>query len=164
MKYSIQKLSVKHLDVITTSIANALKEDSPHYKPETILSYHRNIYNKKYFLRLLKEKKSAVLGVFYENIFIGLIVLKAEYGGVLKVDWLVVKKEFRNKGAGNFLLEQAEKWALAHRYHYLYLYTENDKNIAYYQKRGFRYIGKHENSWFGEVEHVMEKSLQDKPF
>jgi hypothetical protein len=41
----------------------------------------------------------------------------------------------------------------------MYLYTETEANKSFYQNKGFKYIGTHENAWFGETEHLFGKHL-----
>lgn len=72
---------------------------------------------------------------------------------------MAVKKNFRGEGIGTKLIEELDKWALANKFHYIYLNTETDKNIEFYKKRGFRYVGIQKNSWFGEDEHILEKNV-----
>lgn len=163
MKYSFQKLSIEYINQITGIIADAIKNDFPMYKKETNRSYLQ-VFDKEFFTKYLTNDKKHVFGAFSDNVLSGLICFKEDDGGVIFIQWLVVRKEFRQKGVGTFLLKEFEKWALEHKYHYAYLMTESDENISFYTKRGFRYIGKHPNSWFGELEHEMGKSLRNKPF
>lgn len=164
MNYTFHRLSSAQIGEVTTIIYNTLKNDFKQYKQETVQSYINNILNKKYFLKLLHNKKNAVIGAYAEKTLIGLIIVIAEFGGVVSIGWLVVKTAYRQKGVGTTLLKEAEKWAVKNKFHYAYLRTESDQNIAFYTKRGFRYIGKHTNSWFGENEHLLEKHLQKNTF
>ena len=163
MAYLIKQLSLKHIDEITSIVSYAIKNDFPEYKKETNLAYLQ-IFNKEFFTKFLKDHKKHIFSAFSKNVLTGFVCMKEDFGGVLFIDWLVVKKEFRKKGVGTFLLNETAKWALKNKFHYLYLFTESNQNIAFYEKRGFRYIGKHLNSWFGETEHELGKSLRDKPF
>lgn len=163
MNYSIQKLSLKHLDEIISIVSDAIKNDFPMYKKETNTSYLQ-VFNKDFFTKFLKDHNNHVFGAFSNNFLAGLICIKEDFGGVILIYWLVVKEEFRQKGVGTFLLKEIEKWSLDNYYHYAYLFTESDKNLDFYKKRGFQYIGKHANSWFGETEHEMGKSFRDKSF
>jgi ribosomal protein S18 acetylase RimI-like enzyme len=162
MNFSIQQLSIDNSAEVTEMITSSLKQDFP-YKKKTIAEYCK-IYNKSYFTKLVRSKKNVIFGASEEDKLIGIISVKTEYGGVMYIDWVVIKREFRGKGLGTILLEKAEEWALAHKLHYEYLFTETDKNIEFYKKRGFRFVGTHFNSWFGETEHVLGKTLRDKPF
>jgi len=163
MNVSIKKLSVNEAKIIADVISTSLKEQDFPYQEKTDLAYSR-IYSKEYFTKFLEKKDHAVFGAYQNENLVGIIVMMENDGGVLHIDWLVIKKEFRGKGFGTLLLKEAGKWALEQHLHYVYLFTETDKNIAFYEKRGFHYIGKHSNSWFGETEHILGKLLRDKPF
>jgi len=164
MGYVIQKLSLNDLPKIIQLVHTSLTNDFPEYQPRAALIYKKRIYNKKYFQKFLKKKGNAAFGAFNNSNLIGYCAIKADDGGVIYIDWLVVDNKYRNQGIGSTLLKQAEKWGLKHYYHYIYLHTESQKNINYYKKRGFDYIGTHRRFWFGVDEHLMQKLLQDKPF
>ncbi|MGA2911313.1 MAG: GNAT family N-acetyltransferase [Candidatus Levyibacteriota bacterium] len=159
----MQQLSVESVVEVAEIVANSLKQQDFPYKQKTNLAYCK-IYNQEYFTKLLNNKENAIFGAYQGLKLAGVIVIKTEEGGVMHIDWLIVKKEFRGMGVGTLLLKEAEKWALANKLHYAYLFTETDKNIEFYKKRGFRFVGEHLNSWFGETEYALEKSLRDKPF
>lgn len=164
MDFKIEKInSIKDIDKAAEIVSTALQEDFPTYKKETILAYRRGLFSKKGFRKFFKNKENIMLGAYDGNL-IGFIGLKTEYGGVIFIDWLAVKKGFRGKGIGGTLLQHAEKWALANKFHYLYLFTETAKNMEFYKKRGFTYVGTHSKSWFGEDEHVLAKVLRSQPF
>lgn len=149
--------SLKDVEKAAKIVDTALCEDFP-YKKETIQAYQKDIFNEKY------TNENIIIGAFKENELVGLIALKPDFGGVVFIDWLVVEKSHRGKGLGLLLLEETEKWALENKFHYLYLCTETEKNKEFYTKRGFRYVGTHYKSWFGENEHIFEKILKEKPF
>jgi GNAT superfamily N-acetyltransferase len=164
MAYLLKSLTPDFVDEITSVISDAIKDDFPEYKPETNSSYRTRVFTVDYFAKLLADNQNRIFGAFIDQQLAGLIVLKGEYGGVIFIDWLVVKKDFRNQGVGTFLLSEIRKWALLNHYHYAYLLTESAKNIAFYQKRGFYQVGKHSNSWFGEDEYIMGISFRPRPF
>lgn len=164
MDILLETLLTTDVPLITKMIHQSLQEGDFPYKKETIQAYC-TIYSEKYFTGVLSDEKNKIFGAFYgEEEFIGVIVLKPGIGGVVYIDWLVVEKAYRKKGVGTVLLQKAEEWSLANKYHYLYLYTETDKNISFYKKRGFKYVGKQEGAWFGETEHILEKRLRKTPF
>jgi ribosomal protein S18 acetylase RimI-like enzyme len=76
----------------------------------------------------------------------------------------VVKKEYRNNGIGTALLKETEHWALNNLYHYLWLFTESNKNIDFYKHKGFTYVGVHKGAYFGANEHMLSKQLRNEPF
>lgn len=164
MDYRIEQLSLDSLTSITDIINRVLQDDFPEYPKRVSDIYRKHIYNKKYYRKLIKNKDNVVFGVIINQQVVGIIAIKADYGGVAYIDWLAVKKEHRNKGLGSILLKQVEKWALNNYFHFLYLFTETKKNMDYYKKRGFNYMGCYRKSYFGADEHVFQKILKDKPF
>lgn len=164
MDYAIKQLSINDLTSVVDIVNRVLQDDFPEYPKRVSDIYRKHIYNKKFFRKLIKNKDNVVLGAVINQRLAGVIVIKIEFGGVAYIEWLAVKKEYRNKGLGSSLLKQAEKWALNNFYHYLYLFTESKKNMEYYKQRGFNYLGCHRKSYFGADEHVFQKILKDKPF
>ena len=164
MDYKIISLTTKDISEIFSLASKVLKEDFPEYSPKVAKIYGEKYYSKKRFRDALKYKRNHIYGVKENGKLIAIIVLKGDYGGVLYVDLLAVKKEYRGLGIGNKLLNAAEKWALKNKYHYLWLFTESNKNIGYYKSNGFLYVGHHKGSWFGADEHILSKRLADKPF
>lgn len=145
-------------DVITSLVAEALSTDMP-YQAETIHQYRDVLYNQAYFHKALTEKEKVLLVARSEDVMVGFALMILDFGGVLTLDWLAVDKRYRGQGIGSALLEYVDAWAVEHGYHYITLYTETAKNIAFYQARGYKHIGTHEQSWFGETEHVLAKNL-----
>lgn len=162
MHIVFKDVTLQEVATVAALVHKALREDFP-YKPETIAAYIRD-YNEQYFSKVISNEKNNIFGAYDTTELVGILVVKPEAGGVAYVDWLVVNKQYRDKGIGSELLKRVDEWALAHKYHYLYLYTETDKNIDYYKKRGFIYVGKHEHSYFGETEHILGKHLKSEPF
>lgn len=164
MESIIRKIkSVQETEKISELVGIVLSEDFP-YKDETILAYRNNVFNQEYFKDFLNNIDNVLFGIFEKQELVGFIALKPDYGGVVFIDWLVIEKNHRGKGFGSLLLKEAEKWALENKYHYFYLFTETEENKEFYINRGFRYVGTHYKSWFGETEHIFEKVLKESPF
>ncbi len=159
---TVKKIEEKDIQAVSQLISDALDSDFP-YKKETIKSLQKE-YGEKYFAKTFEDQKNCILGAYDNDTLIGATVIKPDTGGVIYVDWLIVAKKYRGAGVGSALLDEMESWALTHKYHYVYLYTETDKNIKFYEKRGFTYVGKYEGAWYGETEHTLGKKLKDEPF
>ncbi|HLD03520.1 MAG TPA: GNAT family N-acetyltransferase, partial [Candidatus Dojkabacteria bacterium] len=80
------------------------------------------------------------------------------YGGVGFISWLGVKKEFRRQGIGSLLLKTYEEYAISKKAHLLELYT-SEKNVSFYQRHGFREIGRRNEGYFGQKNIIMDKPL-----
>lgn len=164
MNYKIISLTSNDIHEIVSLSRQSLKEDFPEYSPNVAQIYGEKYFSEKHFKDLLKHTVNHIFGVKDNNKLIAVIVLKGEYGGVLFIDLLTVKKEYRKNGIGTQLLQETEHWALNHAYHYLWLFTESEKNIRYYKQNGFTYVGLHKGAWFGADEHILSKRLKDEPF
>jgi len=164
MKFKIKKLNSKHAAVIHSLIKGSLKEDFPIYLPR-IAPIYAKIFNEKFFRKFLNRKTNAGFGAFdQKNNLIASVEARGDFGGVAFVEWFIVKKVFRSMGVGTSLLKKVDQWLIKHKYHYEYLYTETEKNINFYKKRGFEYVGLQKKAWFGIDEHLMQKVLREKPF
>lgn len=163
MKFIIRKLTQNDLPQLLNHIKITLEEDFLMYKKRSIEA-QKKMYNKNFFSKILKNEKGILLGAFDKKKLIGFIVMDDKDGGVGFVEWLAVKKSYRGKGIGTSLLKQLEKKALSKYYHYLFFYTESQKNIEFYKKRGFEYVGLQRKSWFGENEYMLQKALRGNPF
>lgn len=163
MNYIIKKATLENFNEVVNLVHKAIDSDFSEYSTEIKHAY-KSIFSKKEYKNILRKKTNAILCAFSGKKIVGCLTLKGDFGGAALIDWLVIKKEFRRQGIGSALLKKTESWALKHFYHYLYLYTESDKNIKFYKQKGFEYAGLCRNSWFGINEHLMQKILRDKPF
>ena len=164
MNYKIISLTAKDISEASVLSSKMLKEDFPEYSPKVATIYGEKYFSKKHLRDMLKHKTNHMYGIKNNNGLIAFIVLKGDFGGVLYIELLLVKREYRRQGIGNALLNMAVKWALHHKYHYLWLFTESSKNIDFYTHNGFTYIGLHKGAWFGADEHILSKQLRNEPF
>lgn len=151
--------AVTDADAIAVIVAEVLNHDFP-YQPATIRQFRDHIFNQKFFRKGVKAKDQVYLAAFIDQKIVGFVSFKTEFGGAIFVDWLAVLKEHRSLGIGSALVRAVDDWAQAHHYHYLYLFTETAKNIAFYQSRGYKQVGIHQNAWFGETEYILAKQLR----
>ena len=164
MEYKILPLTVADIPEIFLLSSKIVGKDFPEYSPEVAKIYSEDYFSKNHYEKILKDDTNCILGVKDKGKIIAIIVLKGEYGGVLFIDLLAVEEKHRDNGIGLKLLQEAENWALGHKYHYLWLFTESGKNIEFYKHRGFTHIGVHKGAWFGADEHILSKQLRKKPF
>lgn len=163
MNIGVKKLTLEYIPEIIKMIHTAIAHDFPPYSPKIIKSLYK-IYDEKCFNKIVNSKYSIILGAFINNKLVGFLTIKDDFGGVAILEWLIVDKDYRNIGVGKTLLDTAEKWALENYFHYMYLYTETDKNVKYYKKRGYTHIGAHPNIWFGVKENILYKIIHKEPF
>ncbi|MCL5090640.1 MAG: GNAT family N-acetyltransferase, partial [Patescibacteria group bacterium] len=120
-KISYRKLKNTDVPEIFSLSSTVFAEDFPTYSSKTAQIYGKHIFSKKYYKDFLSKRKNLILGAWMGKELIGIICLKSEDGGVVFVDILFIKKNYRGKGIGSKFLTLAEKWALDHKNHYLWL-------------------------------------------
>lgn len=160
----IKQLDQTYIDDVHAITSRIFMRDFPEYGPGVSEAYVALYFTKDYFKELFKSRLNCLMGAFENDKLVGFVCAKGDLGGVLFVDLLFIDELFRNKGVGIALIKQIESWALTNFFHYIWLFTESKKNIEYYKKRGFYYIGMHKKSWYGEDEHILGKVLRDRPF
>ncbi len=162
-KISFRKCGRKEVSQIFALSSKIFRKDFP-YAPRVVRIYSDFLFNQSYFRKHLKKRENLIIGAFEGKNLIGFISLKGDFGGVASVNLLFVHKNYRQAGIGSRFLKLAEEWSLKNKYHYLWLFSETEKNIKFYKKRGFKYVGCHKKSWFGEDEYILAKALKAKPF
>lgn len=163
MRISITNLKEKEITQFYRLFRKLLKNDFPEYSRQVREVQLNRDFTKKSFLKMIGKKGATVIVAKFKGEIIGLIVLEKYQGGVVNLDWLGVRRGYRNSGVGSRLLAAAEKWTLEHKCHCLMANTENKRNVAFYLKRGFDYVGVQKESWYGVNEYLLQKNLC-KPF
>lgn len=160
-QYQIKRLHSADLTNLTRLIHDFLEADfQGTYQPGTIRAYIR-MFSTAYFRTALRQH-STMLGGFDDRRLVGVYVLRKEFGGVGYIEWLGVMPPYRHRGIATALLHAGETIARRRKLHYLYLYTEKESNMEFYQRRGFTYVGTHDRSWYGEREHIFGKHIVGK--
>ena len=163
MNYAIRPMKRSEIPTLSLLLKTILHEAFTFYKQETRNVYER-FFTEKELMKLSRKKKTVLLGAFDKEKLIGFCILVDKDGGVGFVEWLAISPEYRGKGIGPRLLKDIQKYALKKKFHYIFLYTETEKNIEFYKRQGFEYVGLQRNSWFGENEHLLQKILREEPF
>lgn len=164
MKFKIRKLKLNETAQVYNLVNTALKKDFKMWPKKVNDVYRKQIYNEKHFRKFFTKKKNPIFGIYDNELLMGIIAIKSEYGGVAYIDWLVVHKRYRKLGLGTKLLKVAEKWLIKNKFHYVYFHTNSQKNIEFYKKRGFELLGSQKKSWYGVDVYLMQKVLRGKPF
>ena len=130
--------------------------------------YHFPVELRQYFLARdysrinyatwLERNFRKILIAMEDNQVRGFLTGDHSYGGVGFISWLGVKKEFRNQGIGTQLLQTYEDYARSKKAHLLELFTSED-NLNFYQKRGFKEIGRRSEGYYGQKNIIMDKEL-----
>lgn len=157
--YQVKKLDLKDFSRFYRFASDFILNKYQDYPPEVRRKYLEIDLDQKQLKKKLKQGKAEVLIAFLNREIVGFTVLNFEPGGGVHVQWLAVDERYRGQGVGSRLLQLTEKVAKDHQCHFIVLYTESEKNIKYYEKRGYKLVGLLKESWFGMNENLMQKSL-----
>lgn len=80
------------------------------------------------------------------------------YGGVAFISWLGVRAKFRRKGIGTRLLDEYERNVRSKSAHLIELYTQPEL-VPYYERFGYKQIGRRDQGFFGQTNVIMNKKL-----
>jgi ribosomal protein S18 acetylase RimI-like enzyme len=162
MKIKIENLKIHDLDEFFTLFKELIETDFPYPPAVRKIDLTKN-FNKEVFKRRITAKGAPVFLAKLKDQIVGFVVPSDDWGGVVRIQWLGVKKEFRKMGIASELLQEVERWALDNHFHCIYLYTETKDNIEFYKKHGFEYIGLQKEVWYGVNEHLLQKNIHE-PF
>lgn len=99
-------------------------------------------------------------GGFVSNQMVGYILTNKPEAGVIKIDWIGVKKEFQQQGTGTALIIKAEEEARKLGAHNMQLVC--DKHLVeFYTAKGYEVLGFDKKSYFGYDVYIMKKLLQE---
>lgn len=117
-------------------------------------------YDEWWMTKSVKENSKYLFLAKDNEKTIGYIFFNKLYGGVTMASWIAVLPEYQNRGIAKKLLELWENWAKEHGAHALQIWTQN-KNVSYYQKRGFSLSGNFPHAWFGMTTNLLYKILKE---
>ena len=88
-------------------------------------------------------------------------ILGGTYWGWMYIDILWVQEDFRHKGIGSKLLEEAEKEAIQRGCHHVHLDTMSWQAPDFYKKHGYEVIGILPDIPSGNQKYLLMKELHD---
>jgi ribosomal protein S18 acetylase RimI-like enzyme len=93
-----------------------------------------------------EKRNPVIIKAMIGNKLVGFVSIH-EIDEGLKLSWLLVDREFRNKGVGSRLLEEVIRYAKSKGYNKIFLNTwhTNEKAIKLYERYGFRVYNVKEN-------------------
>lgn len=138
--------------------AYTIRELFCEYSKETLEYFVTKDYDEWWMTKSIKEKSKYLYIAKDGSKTVGYNFFGKVYGGVTMSSWIAVIPEYQNQGIAKKLLSLWEDWALNNGAHAIQIWTR-DKNIAYYEKRGFTYSGKFPNAWFGMTTNLLYKTL-----
>ena len=129
------------------------------YSKETQEYFLSKDYDEWWMTKSIKEGSKILYLAKDQQSIVGYIFFGRVYGGVTMASWIAVSPDYQKKGIAKELINLWEQWAINNDAHALQLWTQ-DKNIAYYQKRGFTLSGQFPHAWFGMTTNLLYKTLK----
>ena len=163
MKVKINQLRLDNFEKFYSFAKDFVLNQFLDYPSRVRRIYWEKEFNRTDLRKKIKKGQARILTAIVEAEIVGFGLLEIDNLGGIYLSWLCVDKGFRGKGIGSSLLERVDKLALQRKCHFIYLYTENGRNIDFYKKRGFDLVGLHKESWCGMDEYIMQKNIS-KPF
>lgn len=162
MKIKIERLQKKDKDNFYKFARNFVIREYKDYSLPIRHFYWRRFFNKKKIEEYLSDKSEIVLVAKDKDKIIGFLKGFIGYGGSSWINWLGVEKNYRGRGIGTKLLEEAEKFFKKKLCHFIQCCTENMKLVGFYRKRGWILVGLQKEAWCGQDEYLLQKNI-DKP-
>ncbi|MBP9702851.1 GNAT family N-acetyltransferase [Candidatus Woesebacteria bacterium] len=129
------------------------------YSKETQEYFLSKDYDEWWMTKSIKEGSKILYLAKVNNSIVGYIFFGKIYGGVSMASWIAVSPDYQKKGIAAELLNLWEQWVINNKGHALQIWTQ-DKNIEYYQKRGFTHSGQFPSAWFGMTTNLLYKTLK----
>lgn len=89
--------------------------------------------NPNYYLLTLDGKIIGISGLYYDY---------EDPNGIMWLDYLAVKPELQGQGYGSIMLENLEKIAKGKKVKKLCVFTDSEKPVGFYEKKGFKVCGR----------------------
>lgn len=155
-----KKASKKELEKFLEFFKNTLGKLFPHYSKNSI-NYTTEIdYSPGWLKKSLLDGKKHVFIAKKNDKVVGYLLSSRSIVGVSFCDWLAVDTDHQNKGFATRLIGLWEKNALAEGAHALHLWTM-EKNLRFYESRGFVNGGLFPKSWHGHDSYLLYKPLRE---
>lgn len=145
----IKKVGSSEAEKVYEVFSSVLKDGFPEYSSELIDFFLTKDFPLSSWISKLESKEITVFGAIENEKIVGFLVTDKLYGGVSCCTWLLVLKEFREKGIGTKLISEWEKEIKKIGGHKLILITQEEMNRGFYKKLRFSEEGFEEKSWFG---------------
>ncbi|MDO8524095.1 MAG: GNAT family N-acetyltransferase [bacterium] len=158
-KYTFKKATIKDLNTFWPAFAKNIKTQFPEYSIKTRKAFLEKEYPLQYIEEGLKDKRIALYLAYSKNEVAGFLYTTYICGGIGMANWLAVAKEHQGHGIATALLKMWQKDAKRLGMHKIHLWTDK-RNLDFYKKQGFTYVGKIPKSYYGADDYLFYKILQ----
>ncbi len=157
--YAFKKANLKDFNAFWAAFAKNIKTQFPEYSAKTRDFFIEQEYCPEALKAQLKNKEIAIYAAFSEKEVIGFLMVRYICGGVCLGVWLSVLKKYQGKGVATKLLKMWQTDAKESGMHKIQLWTDR-RNLNFYKKQGFVYVGKIPKDFYGEDDFLFYKTLQ----
>ncbi len=158
-RYLIKKATLKDIKPFYCFFKQSIREQFPQYTARTREYFLQKEYNLVSLSARLKKHDIAIYLACEEKEVIGYLIVGVFVGGVCLIIWLAVSAEHQGQGIASQLLQICETDLKKKGVHKLHLWTDQ-KNINFYQKRGYKLLGKIPENYYGSDDYFFYKTLQ----
>lgn len=163
MEFKVEELELNNLKKFLLFAKELVVKQFSDYPLSVRNYYWEKEFNYDKLKEEIEKKEVTIYIALSDNKMVGFIVIHFDGGGAVNARWLEVEKNFRGKNIGTTLLKKIETEAKKNKCHFIYFWTETNKNVDFYKKRGYYFVGLQKESWYGMDEYLMQKNIC-KPF
>jgi ribosomal protein S18 acetylase RimI-like enzyme len=157
----IVDLQHQYLDAFYDCFSELMREGYGQFPPELSDYFLSHDYLKDNFkLWLERNFRKVLLALDEKNEVIGFLVGDHSYGGVGFISWFGIRKSYRDQNIGTQLFDLYQAYILGRKAHLIELYTYEGAR-GFYEKLGFKEIGRREHGFFGQKNLIMNKKIGD---
>jgi len=156
---SIKRISFDEFDQFYDFFESNTRKLFPQYDPKAIEIMLKSDSRLELKKKLKKKQLSFFVGLVNDQVAASLIADFAPYGGISEFHWLMTDPKHQKKGLASSLLQFAEADLIDQGAHKVKL-DADQRNLNFYQKRGYQIVGKIDEHYFGTEDYIMAKSLQ----
>ena len=146
------------IDDFYDCFSELMSEGYGHFSPGLRQHFLTVDYPKKNFQFWLERSVRKILLAKEGSETLGFLVGDYAYGGVGFVSWLGIRNKYRGKGFGTELYNEYEKFIKTKNAHLIELFTFAEVK-PFYEKLGFKEIGRREEGYFGQKNVIMDKKI-----
>lgn len=157
-QYNFKEATIKDLSNFFPFFKESIKNYFPEYSLRTRKYFIETEYSPDYLKKAMKQGLSLFLAFFNKEVA-GYLMTSELVGGVCLANWLAVSEKHQGKGIASKLLKMWEEEAKKAGFHKLHLWTDK-RNLLFYKKRGFKFVGKVPDNFYGADDYLFYKSIQ----
>ncbi len=154
----IETVSLNSVDKFYDIFQELMLEGYGHFSEDLRRHFLAVDYPKRNFEFWVERNLRHLLLATEDNTVLGFLMGDNTYGGVGFVSWFGIRKAYRKQGIGSKLYEAYEEYIKTRNAHLIELFTFEEVK-PFYEKLGFREIGRRSEGYYGQKNIIMDKRL-----